>query len=113
LKKRFWGLSIDRNERKNGKTYGQTYVFGFQCVNKNIEGIWLFRFCISNLVYSQIWLNLPWRSPLPLQTKVPGKTLLGINSTNVHTCTIYNSTINKVHSHLVLGILGLIPLTPC
>jgi hypothetical protein len=56
--KRFWGFSIDRNERKNGKTYGQTYVFGFQCVNKNIEG-WLFRFCISNLVYSQIWLNLP------------------------------------------------------
>jgi len=58
IEKRFWGLSIDRNERKNGKTYGQTYVFGFQCMNKNIEG-WLFRFCISNLVYSQIWLNLP------------------------------------------------------
>jgi len=54
IKKRFWVFSIDRNERKNGKTY----VFGFQCVNKNIEG-WLFRFCISNLVYSQIWLNLP------------------------------------------------------
>jgi len=58
IEKRFWGFSIDRNERKNGKTYGQTYVFGFQYVNKNIEG-WLFRFCISNLVYSQIWLNLP------------------------------------------------------
>ncbi len=35
----------------------QIFIFGFQCVTKNIEG-WL-KFHTSNTVYSQIWLNIP------------------------------------------------------
>jgi hypothetical protein len=97
---------------KNGKTYGQTYVFGFQCVNKNIEG-WLFRFCISSGLQPDVAKPTNGNHHFLYKQKTSlEKTLLGINSTNVHTCTLYNSMINKVHSHLALRILGLTPLTP-
>jgi hypothetical protein len=51
----FRGFSIARKEGKNTTRF---FILLFQCVNKNIEG-WL-KFCALHMVYSQIWLNLPW-----------------------------------------------------
>jgi hypothetical protein len=36
----------------------QLSTFGFQCLARNMEG-WIKKTCISYLVFSRIWLNLP------------------------------------------------------
>jgi hypothetical protein len=51
-----WRFSIARSEGEKSKNF-QIFVFGFQCVAKDMEG-WL-KFCTSYMVYSHIWLNLP------------------------------------------------------
>jgi hypothetical protein len=45
------------NNNNNNNNKRQISIFVSQCVAKNIEG--RLKFCISYMIYSQIWLNLP------------------------------------------------------
>ncbi len=51
----FRGFSIARKEGENSIRF---LFYFFQCVTQNIDG-WLI-FSAWHMVYSQIWLNLPW-----------------------------------------------------
>jgi hypothetical protein len=53
--KKFWRFSIAKSEGEHNKIF-QIFIYGFQCVAKNIEG-WL-NISTSYMANSEIWLNL-------------------------------------------------------